>query len=257
MVKEATDALGGRTTNVAVRNWILQKYPGTRPGTIACQIIVCTVNHNSRIHFPENQKPRRSNEQYDFLFRPSKGQLEWYDPIRHGSWEIAESENGSLVVRQADTGKLEVDELPAAANDAVVDETKAFAAEFHLRDFLSKNLDVIEDGLQLFVDEEGAVGVEYATDMGRIDILAVDRNGCLLVIELKVDRGPDQVCGQIMRYYSWVKHHLANGKSVRGLIIAKHISDRIRYALSNVPDVSAREYQMNITLLPVAGLGSD
>jgi len=66
MVKEAVEALGGTTTNIAVRDWILKKYPGTNPTTIGCQIIVATVNHASRIHYPENQKPRLAEAQYDF-----------------------------------------------------------------------------------------------------------------------------------------------------------------------------------------------
>jgi hypothetical protein len=56
MVKEAVEAIGGTTTNIAVRDWILKKYSGTNPTTISCQIIVSTVNHASRIHYPENQK---------------------------------------------------------------------------------------------------------------------------------------------------------------------------------------------------------
>lgn len=244
MVKEAVEALGGKTTNVAVRDWILKKYPGTNPTTIGCQIIVCTVNHASRIHYPENQKPRMAQAQYDFLYRPATGQLQWYDLVKHGQWEIAETEGGTLIVRE--TGKED-----GGNGEGPQDAGRSFAAEVHLRDFLAKNLGVIEEGLQLFVDENGMVGVEYQTEMGRIDILAVDKNGGLLIVELKVERGPNEVCGQIMRYLGWVKRHLANGKRVRGLIIANHISDRIRYALADVPDVSAREYQLSIALQEV------
>ena len=60
MVREAIAALDGKTTNVEVRDWILDRYPGTNTNTIQCQITVCTVNHNSRIHYPENNKPRVS-----------------------------------------------------------------------------------------------------------------------------------------------------------------------------------------------------
>lgn len=48
MVKEAVEAIGGTTTKIAVRDWILKKYPGTNPTTIGCHIIVSTVNHASR-----------------------------------------------------------------------------------------------------------------------------------------------------------------------------------------------------------------
>lgn len=49
----------------------------------------------------------------------------------------------------------------------------------------------------------------------------------------------------------WVKRHVANGKPVRGLIIAQHISERIRYALADVPGVTAREYKLHLTLADV------
>jgi hypothetical protein len=242
MVKEAVEALGGTTTNIAVRDWILKKYPGTNPTTIGCNIIAVTVNHDSRIHYSDNQKPRKADTPHDFLFRPTPGTIEWYDPTLHGMWEIAELEDGKIVVREI---TKEIDPIDP-------DEPgKSFAAEHHLRDFLAKNLHVIEDGLQLYVDEAGTVGVEYKTPMGRMDLLTVDKKGGLLIIELKVERGPDEVCGQIMRYYGWVKRHVANGKSVRGLIIAQHISERIRYALADVPGVTAREYKLHITLADV------
>jgi hypothetical protein len=31
MIREAVEALGGSTANVAVRDWILERYPGTNP----------------------------------------------------------------------------------------------------------------------------------------------------------------------------------------------------------------------------------
>jgi RecB family endonuclease NucS len=142
--------------------------------------------------------------------------------------------------------------VPDSGDEA---ESEAFAAEAHLRDYLAKHLDVIEPMLQLFVDDKGMVGVEYPTDVGRIDILAVDAQGGLLIIELKVSRGPDAVCGQLLRYRGWVKRHLANGRRVRSLIIAQHISDRIRYALADVEDVYLKEYALNIILKDVPRLG--
>lgn len=101
MVKEAVEALGGRTTNVAVRDWILKKYPDTNAGTIRDQILLCTVNHASRIHYDCNKKPRKADSQYDFLFRPATGQLQWYDPARHGQWEIRKLPDGKLCVAAA------------------------------------------------------------------------------------------------------------------------------------------------------------
>jgi RecB family endonuclease NucS len=133
----------------------------------------------------------------------------------------------------------------------VTADDKGFAAEAHLRDFLAGNLDLIEHGLELFTDDNGNAGVEYVIAIGRIDILAIDSDGNFLVVELKVGKGPDDVCGQIMRYVSWVKRHLAKGKKVRGIIIAKSISDKIRYALADLENIEAHEYNMNISLKAV------
>jgi len=103
MVHEAVEALGGKTTNGAVRDWILERYAGTNKNTIQCQIIVCTVNHDSRVHYPENQKPRKADTRYDFLYRSGRGQLELYDPARDGQWDIYKRKYGRLGVRRTDS----------------------------------------------------------------------------------------------------------------------------------------------------------
>jgi len=244
MIRGAVEALGGDTTNVAVRDWIEQHYAGTNRNTIGCQTIVCTVNHDSRVHYPENQRPRLATTKYDFLYRPERGRLVCYDPAVHGQWEIAETDEGKLVVRRA--GEQEAPEEDAAG--------EAFAAEAHLRDFLVEHLEIIEPGLQLYTDDDGRDGVEYQTDEGNVDILAVDTQGTLVAVELKVSRGPDSVVGQLLRYRGWLKRHRAAGGRVRGIIIARHVSDRIRYAVADLPDVSLREYDLKVELRDVPSL---
>jgi RecB family endonuclease NucS len=131
-----------------------------------------------------------------------------------------------------------------------------FAAEAHLRDYLALHLNDIEHGLQLFTQDDGTDGIEFITEIGRIDILAVDVKGTLVVIELKVDQAPDAVCGQLMRYMGWVKRRLAGGKPIRGIIIGQSISDRIRYAMADIPNVELREYELSLKLSGVPALDS-
>ena len=247
MIREAVEALGGKTTNVAVRDWILDKYPGTNTSTIQAQIIVCTVNHPSRLHYPANQKPRAAKRSDDFLFRPERGKLELYDPERHGYWEIAENEDGRLVVHETDEEGTEKEKESSSGGGS-------FAAEDHLRDYLAANLQVIGPGLELYADSDGNSGVEFVTPVGRIDLLAVDKDGGFVVIELKVGRGSDAVSGQLLRYKNWVKRHLAGEKRVRGMLIAQHISDRIRYALAQTDDVHLKEYELSLVLRDVPQL---
>jgi hypothetical protein len=48
MIREAVEALGSPTTNVAVRDWIEAHYPGTNRVTIQCHITICTVDRPAR-----------------------------------------------------------------------------------------------------------------------------------------------------------------------------------------------------------------
>jgi RecB family endonuclease NucS len=84
--------------------------------------------------------------------------------------------------------------------------------------------------------------------VGKIDILAVDKDSGFVVIELKVSRGPDAVAGQVLRYKNWVKVNLAGNKLTRGIIVAGHVSDKILYAIASDPEVTAREYELSLSL---------
>jgi hypothetical protein len=99
MLREAVEALGSPTTNVAVRDWIETQYPGTNRETINAQRIICTVNQPSRIHYPEGPRPRECDDpRYDFLFCPARGQLEWYRPAKHGLWSVEQDEDGGFAI---------------------------------------------------------------------------------------------------------------------------------------------------------------
>jgi hypothetical protein len=80
MIKEAMDNIGDKASYSDIRKYIHSKYGEVNDSTITCQIIVCTVNHPSRIHYPENSKSRTSNTKYDFLYTTGRGQVERYNP---------------------------------------------------------------------------------------------------------------------------------------------------------------------------------
>jgi len=127
----------------------------------------------------------------------------------------------------------------------------AFGLEYQLRDFLAQNLSAIPvEGkrLQLYVDLQGRDGVEYPTAVGSIDILAVDDNDNFVVFELKRARSPDHAIGQLSRYMGWVSQTIGRGKEVRGVIVAKKISENLRYSVIVVPNVSLFEYKVSFEL---------
>src|SRR5690606_15659074 len=101
MIKEAIEVLDKRVSYSDIREYIESKWGEKNQATVTAQIIVLTVNHNSRIHYPENFKPRvtDSNHRYDILFSTGRGEVEKYCPEKHGAWEIFENSNKKLAVR--------------------------------------------------------------------------------------------------------------------------------------------------------------
>lgn len=203
MVQEAVEHLGGKASYAAIKQFILGVYGEVNDSTMTCQIIVCSVNHPSRIHYPANKKPRLADSQYDFLFNTGRGQVEAYRPDMHGIWAIAINEYGKLVVQQQ--GLISEDGAQDTM-DAITGDTLAFPLESHLRDFIARNLSEIRPHgkkLHLFQDADGRDGVEYPTGVGLIDILARDAANEFVVFELKLSKGPDYAVGQVLRYMGW------------------------------------------------------
>ena len=243
MIREALEVNGNKSGNIAVRDWILERYPDINVNTILNQIIVCTVNHESRVHYRENQRPRRCTDILDFLYRPSPGKLELYDSRIHGMWEIAQNEKGVLFIHEVkETNEIRKQEL-SIGNGYI--ETK------HLRSYIAKNLEIIESGLELYVDVFGKIGVEYSTDFGSIDVLATDKHGAFVIVVLKQEHLPDASSGQILKLKNWVKRHLAFGKPVRSYMVGPEISEHMRYSLAECGDVFLKEYDLSIKLKDV------
>lgn len=146
----------------------------------------------------------------------------------------------------AGRGGGETDEAEPDSDEA----EQRFAMESDLRDFLAKNLPMIEPGLRLYEDQDRN-GVEYPIDDGRIDILAVDKTGRFVVIELKVSRGRNRTIGQLLYYMGWVDEHLGKGPC-RGTIISREISQDLAVAAQRVPGVSLFRYRLSVTLEAVS-----
>ncbi len=128
----------------------------------------------------------------------------------------------------------------------------AFAFEAHLRDYLARNLPRLPDlgTLTLYESPDRRDGVEFQTDVGPIDILAKSERGEFCVLELKLGRGPDATLGQLQRYMGWVQHHLAKGTRVHGIIIAASMGEKLKYAVTQAPNVRLMEYELSMRLRP-------
>ena len=144
---------------------------------------------------------------------------------------------------------IEYDGSPA--EDPTVEEPSVFVLEKYLEDFLVSNWESTELGknYDIYKDENGT-GQQYQTDSGRIDILAVSKDGKeLLVVELKKGRASDAVVGQITRYMGYVTTELAGpGQKVKGVIVALEDDVRLRHSLVIVPGIDFYRYEVSFKL---------
>lgn len=51
----------------------------------------------------------------------------------------------------------------------------------------------------------------------------------------------------MLRYIGWVKRHIAGEHDVRGIIICRNATDRLKYASSAVGNVGIKEYEVNFS----------
>ncbi len=215
---EANDAIG----------WFAERYPEIKKSTIFAHLSRFSTNDPTRLHY--SNKPGEG-----LLFRLGPRIYRMYDPQNDPPEILAHQENKS----ELDEPDLQQDQL-----------SSEFAYERDLQRYLAKNLHAIEAGLRLWEDEDGAInGIEFDVGGRRIDILAVDMNENLVVIELKVSRGYDRVVGQLLRYMAWIEQHQASeNQRVRGIIIAREISNDLKLATSKINDVQLFEYTLSIEL---------
>ena len=218
-----------------VIEWFAKHYPRVKEGTIAAHLIRQSTNARTRLHYT----PRPGDD--DLFFQIDSSRFRLYQPT-----------SDPPPITRASIAEA-ASEPARPTGESLVPESSEFAYERDLRNFLSKNLHQLEPGLEIYEDE-GINGIEFPAGGRFIDILAVDQAKNYVVIELKVSRGYDRVVGQLLRYMAWIEqHHAEPAERVRGIIVAKDISEDLRLACSRVRDVSLFEYELAVKLRRIAG----
>jgi hypothetical protein len=225
LMKEAAAEISYPARPGDLTAWFAERYPDVKSTTVRAHVKGLTENDSSRHHYA-------SLARREPLFtRSHDGALMPFDATAAGD---AEDDDVDLDDAEVEEGDLE------------------FALEAYLEEFLLTNFDRIEWGrpLQLWESEEGELGHQYVTDVGRLDFLCRDTaDDTLVVIELKRGRPSDRVVGQAARYMGWVRANLARpGQRVQGLIVAREQEDRLAYAVAAVPDLSVLTYQVAFRL---------
>jgi endonuclease len=230
MVKDLGLAKDQMLSKEQVNSWFSKKYPKIKTSTIAAHLIRMSTNASTRVYYKAKQAD-------DLFFQVDGSHFRLYQP----------GVDPPPIYEK--TGQTDVPaEGAGSENGAAVSE---FAYENDLKNFLAKNLSAIEPGLKLY-EEEGITGVEFPAGGRFIDILAIDSQNNYVVIELKVSKGYDKAVGQLLRYMGWVaKNHAESSQKVRGIIVAREISDDLLLACSSLAVVDLFEYSLSVSVKKV------
>src|SRR5437763_13617438 len=98
LIRDAMQHYNREVTYSELKQFVWEQYPDANNSTLTCQIIICWVNHPSRVHYPENKKPRVCTSQYDFLYDTGRGRVAPYSSERHGLWKIHQGYDGAISV---------------------------------------------------------------------------------------------------------------------------------------------------------------
>ena len=217
--------------------WFAEKYPMVDVKTVRAHLRAFSANDPNRRHYSFGRgRPA-------LLFKTGRSTYSRYDAEVHGLYD----EQG-LSLDDEDT--VDDEGFVPELEETVQERAAEFALEVYLEEFLLTNWHKIGWGapLELY---NGREGHQFVTTVGRLDFLAVDtRDMALVVIELKRGRPSDQVVGQAARYMGWIKHTMAGGRPVRGLIVAHEIDDKLKFAASMIDGLDLMSYEITFGLKP-------
>jgi hypothetical protein len=183
--------------------------------TIRAYVIAMAPNHPSSHHYPSTRK-------------------------LHGFFNYLGGGHFKLLDATIDNPEEEeIDQEEIAEEDIGT----AIHLEEDLEDNVAKNLTLVESGLKPYENS----GRQFSIESGRIDILATDKEGNLVVLELKAGTGNDAVLTQVLSYMATLKKDIAGDKKVRGIIVAHDFSDRLIKAASLVENLKLVKYKVNFS----------
>ncbi len=109
-------------------------------------------------------------------------------------------------------------------------EFHMYLAEHEIRDILAANPHLIEDGLRI-------VGVERPVEPGFVDMYGIDREGRLVVFEIKRVKAGESAARQLLRYVEALRSH--GRADVRGVLLAPDFTE----AAIRLLELSGLEYK--------------
>ena len=110
-------------------------------------------------------------------------------------------------------------------------------SEHDIRDLLARHPEIIENGLTI-------TNIEKPVEPGFVDLYGVDKDGKIVVIELKRITATKDAVNQLYRYVQALRKSL--GKEIRGILAAPNIT---RSALELLERLGLEYKQLNLKKL--------
>lgn len=161
--------------------------------------------------------------------------------------EQAAASAGQVAAIRAHITMGTYDRAPPAVVEAdeVVDAFETtFGLERDMQAALRLNIEQVEPGLKII---DG--GHEKTTLAGRIDILAQDASGAVVVIELKSGEAAPEALTQLLGYMGTVERD--PGQQVRGILVAADFHKRVAHASRAVANVQLWRYRFTFSFARV------
>jgi len=173
--------------------------------------------------------------------------------LRRKGWILEEKADKVLVIKPDNEGDVEYAEIINSQDDEdelvekelIEADEITFGLERDLQNALRSNIAQLEPGLTII---DG--GSEKLTEAGRIDITAKDANGIALIIELKAGKANPEVIAQVLAYMGSIS--AADGKPVRGILVAGDFHKRIILAAKAIPNLRLKKYSFQFTFSDIS-----
>ena len=160
----------------------------------------------------------------------------------HYAWYKSQIKRGKISVSDEDT-ESDFNDMESQNETDIEDSLEAsISVERDLQDYLEQRLTELEPGLKLHNE-----GIEYGTDAGTIDILAVDNEGALVVIEIKSGKAKDNALGQILGYIGCLYSSRQDHKNIRGILVASGFDQRVIYAAKQLKNIKLVSYKLSFS----------
>ncbi|TWD55690.1 uncharacterized protein DUF91 [Agrobacterium vitis] len=141
---------------------------------------------------------------------------------------------------EIESARVEISTPIAVREQGAIENDRTFSMERDLQSALRREIEQLESGL-VIVDQ----GTEKTVPSGRIDVLAKDKSGSWVVIELKAVKAPRDAVAQLLAYMGDILDE--TGGPVRGILVAPEFDAKAVAAAKVVPSLLLKTYRFSFT----------